>query len=262
MPLVAAAVCPHPPLIVPELAGSAAPELDDLRAACDGAVNRLLAADPHLIIVVGGGPETIRYGPSDWGSMRPYGLDRRFDLRLDQRVDLGFDQRLDVRHDGRLEQVAEDGSSGQRLPLSVQIGIWLLSRSGTTCPRTAQGVATDEPAGACARLGARLVTVESRVALLVMGDGSACRGAKAPGYDDPRAQPYDDRVAAALGGADAEALLDLDVTLATELGVAGRAPWQVLGGAVRAAGGDWRGELNYYVAPYGVAYLAATWEPR
>jgi hypothetical protein len=41
--LVSVAVCPHPPLLVPEVAAGAAPELDDLRAACDTAVTRMLS---------------------------------------------------------------------------------------------------------------------------------------------------------------------------------------------------------------------------
>ena len=34
----------------------------------------------------------------------------------------------------------------------------------------------------------------------------------------------------------------------------------LLAGAVGAAGGDWRGELSYHRAPYGVAYFVANWE--
>jgi hypothetical protein len=97
------------------------------------------------------------------------------------------------------------------------------------------------------------------VALLVMGDGSARRGEKAPGYDDPRARPYDDAVARALATADLAALRGLDPGLAAELLASGRAPWQVLAGA--AAGTGWRGDLSYYAAPYGVAYFVAGWRP-
>ena len=53
MPLIGAAICPHPPLIVPELAAGAAAELDELRAACDQAVARLLPTEPDIICVVG-----------------------------------------------------------------------------------------------------------------------------------------------------------------------------------------------------------------
>ena len=237
MPLVAAAVCPHPPLLVPELAGAAAPELDDLRAAADAAVARLLAAEPDAILLVGGGPGTVRFNAADSGSLRGFGLDRPV----------------------RLWKLSCSG--GEVLPLSLTIGAWLLNRSGTGLPRLARSVAHDAAPAECVAFGASLIADDDpRVALLVLGDGSACRGVTAPGYDDPRAPAYDEVVAAALAGADADALRGLDPVLSAELRVAGRAPWQALAGAVGAAGGDWRGELSYHRAPYGVAYFVANWE--
>ncbi len=238
MPLVAAAVCPHPPLIVPDLAGAAAGELDDLRAAADAAVAGLLAVDPDVILLLGAGPETRWFGSADSGSLRGFGLDRPV----------------------RLWKTACSGE--EVLPLSLTIGAWLVNRSGTELPRLARSVAADASPLECAALGADVAESPGRTALLVMGDGSACRGVKAPGYDDPRAQAYDDGVARALADADAEALLGLEPELSAELKVAGRAPWQVLAGAVRAAGGDWRGDLGYHQAPYGVAYFVASWERR
>jgi hypothetical protein len=236
VPLVAAAVCPHPPLLVPEVAGAAAGELDDLRAACDAAVARLLAAEPEALLLVGGGPETVSFRTSDYGSLHPYGVPRYVPLWK------------------------TNCAGADRLPLSLTVGAWLVGRSGTALPRLAYAVAADASPAACAGRGAELAG-EGRVALLVLGDGSACRGVKAPGYDDPRAEAYDDGVARALADADADALLDLDPGLSAELRVAGRAPWQVLAGAARATGGDWRGELTRHEAPYGVAYLVATWAP-
>jgi hypothetical protein len=51
--LVAAAVCPCPPLLVPEVAAGAATELDTARAACTDALGVLSAARPDLLVVVG-----------------------------------------------------------------------------------------------------------------------------------------------------------------------------------------------------------------
>ncbi|MDG4785786.1 class III extradiol dioxygenase subunit B-like domain-containing protein [Micromonospora sp. WMMD1102] len=239
MPLVAAAVCPHPPLLVPELAAAAAGELDDLRTACAEAVGRMLAAGPDVVVLVGAGKRSDRYGPGDSGTLRPYGLDR--EVRL-----------------------APGGARTGRaeLPLSLLVGAWLLDRAGATGARRGYGVAADATVEQCRRIGAELVeNPAERVALLVSGDGSACRGERSPGYDDPRARPYDDRTAAALRDADCPALLGLEPELATRLLVAGRAPWQVLAAAAVGSGTPWHGDLTYYAAPYGVSYFVATWLP-
>jgi hypothetical protein len=243
VPLVAAAVCPHPPLIVPELAGAAAPELDDLRAACDAAVARLYASGARSIVVVGGGDRTADLDFPYRGSFAPWGLP--LEVRL-----------------GRLPSgvVGTDG-----LPLSLLVGAWLLRRLRPDEKRPIGwrmvSVAPDEPVEACAAGGARIGSSNQPWALLVMGDGSAARGERSPRYADPRAEAYDDAVAAALRSADPDALLGLDPLLSTELKVAGRAPWQVLAGAARAAGGDWRGKLSYAASPYGVSYFVANWAP-
>lgn len=237
MPLVAAAVCPHPPLLVPEVAGAAAGELDDLRAACDAAVARLLATGPDCVVVLGSGPETGWIVPPAVGTFRPFGVDRTVPL----------------------VPALPDGPPV--LPLSVTVGAWLLGRHRVGVRVVGAQVAPDAPTDEVADLARQVDGYRPRVALLVMGDGSACRGEKSPGHHDPRAEPYDEGVGRALADADAEALLGLDPELSAELKVAGRGPWQVLAGAVRAAGGAWRGELRYDAAPYGVAYFVAGWEP-
>ncbi|HEV3015107.1 MAG TPA: hypothetical protein VG499_17680, partial [Actinomycetota bacterium] len=71
---VAAAVLPHPPLLVPELAGAAAPELAPLRAACHEALSAVVAA-ADLTILIGDGPVWAVPAPSAPGSFRPYGAD-------------------------------------------------------------------------------------------------------------------------------------------------------------------------------------------
>ncbi len=146
------------------------------------------------------------------------------------------------------------------LPLSLSVAAWLLRDRPVEPPRVGVSVAR-ESALDCARLGASLVSGSSRVGLLIMGDGSACHGPKSPGYDDPRATSFDADVTSALAACDTEALLALDVDLATDLLVAGRAPWQVLAGAIDASGGAWTGSVTYADAPYGVQYTVATWLP-
>ncbi len=219
MPLLAAAVCPHPPLIFPEIAPG---EAHDLRTTCDDVVARLLSTVPDTVCVVGTAEHTHEFSAPYRVSRTPWGL--------------------------------PDGPPG--LPLSVAVGVWLLRPAQPGRVITVAGSA--RPAE-CARLGEEL-TRTGRVALLVMGDGSACRTGKAPGYLDPRAEPFDTTVTKALVEADPAALLALDPALADELIVAGRAAWQVLAGAAAAA--SMSGEVLYDDAPYGVQYTVAFWEPR
>ncbi len=208
--------------------GEAAPELDALRAACDRAVGRLAGAD--ALIVVGGGAETRSYGPDAYASLRPYGL--------------GWTSPCDL----------EDGA--EPLPLSLTIGRWLLERQGLGARY--QAVAFDAEPEDCLALGREVAETADDVALLVMGDGSACRSEKAPGYLDVRARPYDEGVARALGDADTAALAALDPGVSRDVQAAGRAAWQVLAGAVSGTAGL-TGELLADEAPYGVGYFVAGW---
>ncbi|TDD31268.1 hypothetical protein E1287_27090 [Actinomadura sp. KC06] len=265
--LVSAAVCPHPPILVPAMAGEAAPELDALRAACDEAVRPLLGGD--ALIVVGGAPETRRYGPDAYATLQPYGL---------------------------AWTSPDDPKDGtEALPLSLSMGRWLLDRQSAGGEVRYRGdvryqaVAFDASPAECLALGRDLAESSGRVALLVMGDGSACRSEKAPGYLDERAGPYDEAVARALGDADADVLAALDPELSREVQAAGRAAWQVLAGAhglgpgsapadADRAGADradaarmdaaradeggagrFTGRLLADEAPYGVGYFVAGW---
>jgi hypothetical protein len=234
MPLVAAAVCPHPPLLVPRFAGAAASELDGLRAACRQAIALVLGASPDEIVVVGSGPRTETYATGARGALGPWGVP--------QLIALGAP--------GSASPPAEP-----ELPLSITIGAWLLGVPPR--PVRGQAVAVDATPADCLALGAELAAT-GRIGLLVMGDGSACRTEKAPGYLRPEAAPFDAHVAAALAAGDVAALAALDLELCDELRCAGRAPWQVLAGAA-GAGVPPRRRVHYDDAPYGVGYLVASW---
>ncbi|MFE6287321.1 class III extradiol dioxygenase subunit B-like domain-containing protein [Streptomyces sp. NPDC057877] len=242
--LVAAAVCPCPPLLVPEVAAGAAPELDTARAACTDALGVLAAARPDLLIVLGPAdtgapadrdtPDTRAYAEGARGSFRGFGVD--VTVRLGQ----------------------AGATEPEELPTSLAVAAWLLERTGWS-DAPMEGLALREPISPerCTDIGRAVAARADRVAMLVMADASACRTLKAPGYLDPRAEPFDTEVARALSVADIAALKTLDRDLARELKASGRAAWQTLAGAGEEAG--LTGSLLYEGAPYGVGYLVATW---
>lgn len=226
--IAAAALCPSPPLLCPQLTGRS-PVLPELRAACAQVVGRLLSQDPDVIVVVGPGPAT-----GTWAA--------------DSRLDLS----------AFAPAIAEGGTGG--VPLALGLGAMLLDQAGYRGPRHLQAAGHDEPAGACAKLGAELAGSGDRTGLLVMGDGSARRTLKAPGYLDPRAAGFDFGVERAIRAGDLAALLDLDQALARDLMATGRPAWQVLAGAMPAPAPAT--EVLYCDDPFGVAYLVAYLRPR
>jgi hypothetical protein len=272
--LIAGAVCPHPPLLIPAALGSAASdppaELRNVADAATRAVSGLAGPRPDLIVVVGGGAAEREYGADASGGLHAFGVD------------------------------VTVGPGAPVLPLSLTVGRWLLERAGILVCEEApnptaglvgagaglpgetgaglpdepvgwpgagaasgiavvfQEVARNATAGACLKLGRILADRAPRVALLAMGDACARPAREDPGVPDPAAQDYDEEVAEALAAADARWLARLDPALDDELVVAGRAAWQVLAGA--ATGTRMQGRLLCMAAPYGVTYLVASWE--
>ena len=214
--LVAAAVCPHPPLLVPDLGVGLGPEIEELRERCARVVRRLAEAQPDVTFVVGSGGGLVATSFAPWGA-------------------------------GVAVDVPEP------LPLPLLIGGYLTRG-------TLRSVAVVDPATGsedCATFGAELASAADRVALLVMGDGSACHDEKAPGYIDDRAPDWDKSVHAALSEGDPAALLRLDPSLAEELLCAGRPAWQVLAGAAMDTAID-SADASLFV-PFGVGYHVAYW---
>ncbi|NIH79398.1 class III extradiol dioxygenase subunit B-like domain-containing protein [Amycolatopsis viridis] len=224
--IVQAVVVPQPPLLVPALSPGASADLESLRAACRAAVRRLAAVTREWIAVGAGLHERV-VEPGVSGSFRGYGVDVAVAL-------------------------SAGPVSPAELPLPALVAGWLREQAAADSVRV--HLVDGDPAE-CERLGKQLAHGE-RTGLLVLGDGSNRHGPKSPGSEDERAPGFDDTVARALATGDTAALRALDPDLAAELGAGGRAPWQVLAGT----GDDWRAELLYSAAPFGVGYHVAVWE--
>jgi hypothetical protein len=212
---VAAAVLPHPPLLVPELAGAAAPELDPLRAACHEALS-LVAAAADLTVVIGDGPVWATPDPAAPGSFRPYGVD--VEVALPALADLDLPG---LPAPARLSD----------LPLSLAVAAHLLQGldrpPGRLCAAT---VPRSLGPRAAAAIGHALAAA-GEYGLVVMADLSGCRTERAPGAFRPEAADFDARVAEAFRTGAPHHLLTLDPTQSAALLAAGRVPLQVLAGA-------------------------------
>ncbi|HEY3090338.1 MAG TPA: hypothetical protein VGJ59_19985 [Jatrophihabitantaceae bacterium] len=231
--ILGAAFLPNPPVLVPAVASGAAGELEPLRRACRAALLRVYGDESRRLAVLGPSDTSAIHSPVARGSLSGYGVS------------------LEV-------HLGSPGCGGAvELPLSLTVGAWLVGQA--LGPNTgAVGFSVGPDFAASRAAVALLALAESApLALVVMGDGSARRSTTAPGYLDPRAEPFDAGVAAALRNGDGNALADLDATLGAELLAAGVPAWRAAGAVL--AGGSYDAELLYAEAPYGVGYFVAEW---
>lgn len=221
------AFLPHPPALVPGLTGGPVAELEPLRRAATEAMEWLLSEVPQRIWLLGAGPVEETFVASARGTMGGYGV-----------------------------PMSVGSGGGQRLPLSLTVGWWLLDTAGYAGDRMAISL----PSGLS---GDRLDEVARTVdadAVLVLGDGSARRHEDAPGTLHPAGSEFDASVAAALSAGDAACLAGLDPGLGEEVQAAGVPAWRLAGRLI----GDRPVEaaLTRHCAPFGVGYFVATWRTR
>jgi len=226
----AVVLCPQAPVVVPELAQGAAPELDDLRDASRRAIRQAVRPGVKAVLV-GAGESAAAHESTARGTLAGFGLP----------LELGLGTAA--------------GSAQPTLPASLTVGAWLVRDAlGPESGAVAVEV-TDEHNGLPA-------FDEADVALVVLGDGSARHTEKAPGHFDERAAGFDETVAAALAAGHPGALRRDRLAAAggEELLVSGLAAWDA---AARVTEGDgWDAELLYAGAPYGVGYVVALWTRR
>jgi hypothetical protein len=219
----AVAFCPQAPALVPEVGRGLDSELDEVRAASRRAI-RDIATGGRRLVVIGSGAQTRRHDPPARGTFAGFGVPLTLGLGV-------------------------DGPGPVELPPSLTVAAWLLrdalgpgsGASGWTAGTDTTALELDHDAPG---------------ALLVVGDGSACRSEKAPGYLHPRAAERDAITADALRSGEGDRLHawpDLD----DEVLVAGSRAWEAAAWELEAV--SYEAELRYEGAPFGVGYFVATW---
>ncbi|BBY43058.1 hypothetical protein MCEL_13530 [Mycolicibacterium celeriflavum] len=225
--LSAIAIVPSPPVMVPELAAGAAPELADLRDAVFAAVAGL----PQRWIAVGVGQTDAVIGADHVGTFAGYGVDVRVTL-----------------------SPGADGDPAA-LPLCALITGWVRGAARADACADVR-VYADAHDGYTAQAHGRRLRDEidgaaDAIGVLVVADGLNTLNPSAPGGFDPESVLVQTALDGALATGDTAALARLPGS------VVGRVAYQVLAGLAepRSAKELYRG------APYGVGYFAGVWQP-
>ncbi|WP_193043233.1 class III extradiol ring-cleavage dioxygenase family protein [Mycolicibacterium baixiangningiae] len=232
--LTAIALVPSAPVMVPELAGGAADELADLRAAVARCVHGL----PDRWVAVGVGPSDEMLTPPRVGTFAGYGVDVRVALSPD-----------DLSPDGAGDPV--------EMPLCALAAGWVRGRFAAHAAAEVRVFSAEhDPDTALAhgrRLRALIDEADGDIGVLVVADGCHTLTPPAPGGYDPESVPVQAALDDALATGAAAALGRLPRS------VVGRVAYQVLAGLTEPAPA---GAQEYYRgAPYGVGYFAGRWTP-
>lgn len=230
--LSAIAIVPSAPVMVPQLAGSAASETADLRAAALSAA----AALPPRWVGIGAASSDSVAGPESAGTFAGYGVDVRVGLSP--------------------EAVAL-GAAPARLPLCALIAGWLRGLADPAASAQVRAYDGGHDLDTALDFGRQLRTeidgAADPIGVLVVADGANTLSPTAPGGYQPDSIPVQAVFDDALAAGDCAALTRL-----TE-GIVGRVAYQVLAGLAEPAPVSAK-EL-YRGAPYGVGYFVGLWHP-
>ncbi|MGB8208198.1 MAG: hypothetical protein WCF69_11390 [Mycobacterium sp.] len=223
------AIIPSAPVLVPQLAGAAADEVAELRAAMVAAV----AALPPRWVVVGVGAADAVVGPESVGTFAGFGADLM--VRLSP----------------------EASGPPVELPLCALIAGWMRDQAQPDARAEVRVFAAHHDLDAVLALGRQLRNeVEQSTeptGVLVIADGANTLTPAAPGGYHPADVDVQRVLDDALGCGDVAALTRLPEQ------VVGRVAFGVLAGLAEPAPRSAK-EL-YRAAPYGVGYFAGVWQP-
>lgn len=228
--LVAVAIVPSAPVLVPELAGTAAAETIDIREAAFAAA----AVLPDHWIAIGVGAADAVWSPEAMGTFAGFGVD----------VEVALSP-----HPHRPAQRFAE------LPLCALIAGWLRGqvRPGASLQVCSYDAShTPEAAFALGRtLRTEIDDGSEPVGVLVVADGCNTLSPAAPGGHDPAAVALQTALDDAIAAGDTAALSSLPEA------VLGRVAFTVLAGLADPAPHD--AKEHYRGAPYGVGYFVGDW---
>lgn len=253
--LAFAAICPHPPLLIPAIGGDEIREVKDTSAAM-----RLLAS------------EIARKEIDTIAVISPHGtvfMDQ-MSVNLAERLtgnfsDFGSDIRMDFRNDSELAMLVKEIADANKLPLQTvseeldhgaMVPLFFLGQElpdMQVCHLSFSYLDYSKHFSFGEILFEAIQDIDRRVALIASGDLSHRLTPQAPAGYSPRGQEFDSFIISCLEKNETEKILNIDSRLVEDAGECGLRSIIILLGAL--AHTDCHFEKLSYEGPFGVGYL-------
>ena len=270
--MVFCGICPHPPIVVPEVGRDEAVRVAATQLALLELGRRLKDSGAETVVII-----------SPHGSVfeNAVGINGRPVLQGDLAHFRAGQVRFELENDLPLVRAIQQQAGGLGLTVveltpelerqydlslgldhGVTVPLYFLRKAGLELPLVPVSMAVAPPErlylfGAAVRAAAE--ALGRRVALLASGDLSHCLTPDAPGGYQPRGEEFDRRIAGLLSVSDVEGLLKLEPSLVREAGECGYRSILMMLGALD--GREVKAEVLSYEGPFGVGYLVASYKP-
>ncbi len=272
MSVVFAGLCPHPPIMVPEVGGKSADEVAESQKAMlelgrrvkDSGAEMLVFITPHGPVFRDG--IAININPRLQGSLGNFGASQvSFDLENDLLA--ASEIRITAEDMGVLAVEIDEEAAGRygvdiKLDHGVMVPLYFLQKSGINLPVVLVymgllpfeqlykfGVAVQSAVRALGR----------KTAVVASGDLSHRLTQDAPAGYDARGKEFDLELGRLLKGPDVMGIMSLDCELTERAGECGLRPIIMMMGALD--GLSVKAEVLSYQGPFGVGYMVASFVP-
>lgn len=249
-------ICPHPPLIIPNVGKDRIETVSDTIEALETLAEKFERQDPTTVIVVSphapSRPDCFVINEADplKGNFRQFG---------DSSTELTFRNDRDLMN-GITETATENiliSREKFKLDHGTLVPLYYLTQ-GKPDPKIVSlaysGLSLEKhfQLGKALRKAAR----DKNVALVASGDLSHRLSKQAPAGYSPRGEEFDQKLIELIKEKDTEGILNLDPQLVQQAGQCGYRSVVIALGALAQV--DWEPEILSYQGPFGVGYLVAS----
>lgn len=273
MPVVFGGICPHPPIMVPEVGREQAKKVASSQEAMRELSRRLKESGAEVMVMISPHAPVFRDAvainvqPRLKGSLKQFGAaEVSFTLENDLALAAEIDARAQemgipvIRLD---ENLLRRYQAGLELDHGFLVPLSFILREGVELPFVPVSMAF-LPGERLYAFGAAVQKAAARlnkkVAVLASGDLSHRLTRDAPAGYDPHGEEFDRAMVALVQKADPEGMLRLDEELVERAGECGLRSIIMLFGALD--GLNLQAEVLSYEGPFGVGYLVAALTPR